>query len=142
MSRPSVAYEILEHPADVGFRAFGPTLEALFENAALALASLMVDPETVVERDSRALTATGTDLESLLYDWLSVILAIADAERWVFRRFRVEHLEPGRVTGIGYGEPLDKTRHHLGTYIKAVTLHQFRVEQTPTGWSAQVYLDV
>ncbi len=142
MNTPAQAFEILEHPADVGFLAFGPTLEALFENAALALASLMADPETVVERGDRTITATGADLETLLYDWLSAILALADAERWVFRRFRVEHLEPGRVTGIGYGEPLDKTRHRLGTYIKAVTLHQFRVEQTPEGWSAQVYLDV
>ena len=32
------AFVILEHPADIGFRAFGGTLAELFENAALALA--------------------------------------------------------------------------------------------------------
>src|SRR5215469_10241325 len=34
---PGSAFEILEHPADIGFRAFGGTLASVFESAALAL---------------------------------------------------------------------------------------------------------
>lgn len=135
-------FEILEHPADVGFRAHGRTLAELFENAALALAALMAELGGVEPRDSKPIVATGSDPEALLYDWLSAILAVADSQRWLFRRFDVQQLEATRVVGRGWGEPLDKSRHQLGTYIKAVTWHQLRLEQTPQGWTAQVYVDV
>jgi protein archease len=135
-------FEILEHPADVGFIAHGATLAELFTNAALALASLGCELDAVREREARAIEATGSDTESLLYSWLAEILAISDADRRVFCRFEVVELGPGQVRGIARGERFDPTRHHARTYIKAVTLHQFRVEETPEGWSARVYLDV
>src|ERR1022692_1610575 len=52
MARP---FEILEHPADVGFLAYGATLEELFANSALAMISLACDLEGV--RETRALPA-------------------------------------------------------------------------------------
>jgi SHS2 domain-containing protein len=78
----------------------------------------------------------------LLYAWLAEILAIMDAERLVLRRADVALIENGRVTGTVYGEPLDGTRHRTGVAIKAVTYHQFAVEQTAEGWRARVFLDL
>lgn len=141
-------YEILEHPADVGFLAYGRTLAELFENAALALCALTCAPEKIAERIEREIAATGADLESLLYAWLAEILAIADGEQMVFRRASVTELRepkagaPGEVRGIARGEKFDRTRHAAGTYIKAVTLHQFSVVRTPEGFRARVFLDV
>ncbi len=137
-----VPWEILEHPADVGFLAYGATLEELFTNAALAMLSLGCELAGIQERERRELAATGADLEALLYAWLAEILAIADAESLVFRRVEVTERVPGHLRGIAYGEKFDKARHRAGTYIKAVTYHQLRVEQTPEGWRAQVFLDV
>ncbi|MBI3670875.1 MAG: archease [Acidobacteria bacterium] len=148
-----VPWEILEHPADVGFLAYGATPEELFTNAALAMISLGCDPAGVEEREWRQLEASGADLDALLYAWLAEILAVADAEQLVFCRVEVSELalesDParetpaaGRVRGIAYGEKFDKARHRAGTYIKAVTYHQLCVEQTPEGWRAQVFLDV
>ncbi len=133
---------MLEHPADVGFLAYGATLEELFANAALALLSLGCELEGIEERERRELAATGEDTEALLYAWLAEILAVADAEQMVFRRVELTALEPGRARGIAHGEKFDRARHRAGTSIKAVTYHQFRVEQTPDGWRARVYLDV
>ena len=137
-----VAYEIVEHPADVGFRAYGATLEELFKNAAEAMMSLACALESIEERERRDVAAQGENLEALLYDWLTEILAIADAEQLVFRRAEVTELECSKARGIVYGEKFDKSRHHAGTYIKAVTYHQLQVERTPDGWCAQVFLDV
>jgi SHS2 domain-containing protein len=137
-----VPFEVIEHPADVGFVAYGRTLEELFTNAALAMLSLACDLEGIEERERREVEAAGTDTESLLYAWLAEILAVWDAEQLAFRRVEVSHLAGGHVRGTAYGEKFDKTRHRAGTYIKAVTYHQLRVEQTPEGWRAQVYLDV
>jgi protein archease len=142
MDRPSVPFEILEHPADVGFLAHGRTLEELFANAALAMMSLGWELDAVEEKERRQIEATGEDTETLLYDWLSSILAIADAEGMIFRRFEVSELGEGRARGQVWGEPFDKSRHHALTYVKAVTLHQFEVRQTGQGWTARVYVDV
>lgn len=135
-------FEILEHPADVGFLAHGRTLEELFANAALAMMSLGWELDAVEERESREIEATGEDTETLLYDWLSAILAVADAEGLVFRRFEVRELAQGRARGLAWGVPFDKSRHHALTYVKAVTLHQFEVKQSEGGWTARVYVDV
>ncbi len=140
---------MIEHPADVGFLAYGGTLEELFSNAALAMLSLACDPTSIAEREQRELRATGVDVEALLFSWLAEILAVADAEQLALRRTEITEFElnrngsaPDHVRGIGYGEPWDKTRHRAGTYIKAVTYHQLAVRKTPQGWQAQVYLDV
>lgn len=139
MARP---FEILEHPADVGFLAYGATLEELFANAALALISLACEPETVREIEQRKLEATGEDVESMLYAWLAEIVAVADAERMVLHRVEVLFLDEGRVRGAAYGERFDRERHRAGVAIKAVTYHQFAVEQTDEGWRARVFLDL
>jgi SHS2 domain-containing protein len=135
-------FEIIAHPADVGFLAYGGTLEELFANAALAMMSLACELEAVRQTLSRAIEVTAADWESLLFAWLAEILGAADGEQMVFCRADVKALSSNRAAGIVYGEKFDKTRHRAGTYIKAVTLHQFRVEKTAEGWRAQVYLDV
>ena len=137
-----VPFEVIEHPADVGFLAYGRTLEELFAHAGLAMMSLAYDLAGVEEREQRELEATGTDIESLLYAWLAEILAAADAEQLVFCRVEVTEMGKSRVRGVALGEKFDKARLRAGTYVKAVTYHQLRVEQTPEGWRAQVYLDV
>jgi SHS2 domain-containing protein len=138
----NLRFEVIEHPADVGFRAYGRTLEELFAHAGLALMSLGYELEGVEERERRELRASGSDTESLLYGWLAEILAVADAEHLVFCRVQVTQLGEGQVCGVASGEKFDRERHRAGTYVKAVTYHQFRVEQTAEGWFAEVYLDV
>ena len=141
-------FEIIEHPADVGFLAYGETLRELFENAALAMCSLMAAPDHITEREERQISARGSDTESLLYSWLAEILAAADGEQLVFRRVVVTQLkEPrgtsaGQVRGTAFGERFDRERHAAGTYIKAVTLHQFSIEKTDSGYRARVFLDL
>jgi len=148
MESVNSCYEILEHPADVGFLAYGATLPQLFENAGLALCSLACAPDKIEERDQREIVATGADIETLLYAWLTEILSLADAEQLVFCSVTVAQLrEPtaeavGEVRGAARGEKFNRDRHAAGTYIKAVTLHQFAVERTPAGYRARVFLDV
>lgn len=142
METDNPPFEILEHPADVGFLARGGTIEELFANAALAMMSLGWELDVARETEHREIQAEGEDAETLLYDWLSAILALADAESFIFKRFVVIELSGGLVRGTGWGERYDKSRHRARTYIKAVTLHQFQVRETDRGWVARVFLDV
>jgi protein archease len=143
-SRPASApiFEILEHPADIGFRAFGGTLAELFENAAVALLSIAGEIEDVAPRNEHHLEASATDYESLLVAWLSEVLYWFDGKRIAFRQFGVREMEPGRVTAVAWGEPRDVIRHRPKLIVKAVTWHQLKVSRRGNGWVADVYLDV
>ena len=135
-------FEIIEHPADVGFIAYGATREELFANAALAMMTLACDPAGLAERERREIEVTAADSEMLLYAWLAEVLAVSDAEQIFFRRAEIAEITEGALRGRVFGERYDKQRHRAGTYIKAVTMHQLRVERMADAWRATVYLDV
>jgi SHS2 domain-containing protein len=135
-------FEIIEHPADVGFIAYGGTLGELLENAALAMMMLGCELEAIEEREQRAIQASGADNEALLFDWLAEILAVADADGLALCRAEVTRVGESAAQGVVYGEKFDKARHRAGTYIKAVTYHELRVEKTAAEWKCRVYLDV
>ena len=40
------------------------------------------------------------------------------------------------------GEEIVPDRHDLIVDVKAVTLHRYRVEETPDGWESTVILDI
>jgi protein archease len=135
-------FEIIEHPADVGFIAYGATLSEILENAALAMMSMACEPKGITEKERREVHASGADNESLLFDWLAEILALADAEELALCRAEVTQLGQNEVRGVVYGEKFNKARHRAGTYIKAVTYHQLAIARIADGWQATVYLDV
>jgi SHS2 domain-containing protein len=135
-------FEILEHTADIGFRAWGRTREELFANAALALESVAFEIENVEGRELYPIAASGEDGESLLVNWLSEVLYYLDGRRVVMRRFEIEQLEPLQVRGRAWGESRDPERHPAKLVVKGVTYHQLRIKQDQNGWCAEVYLDI
>jgi protein archease len=138
----SPPFDILEHPADVGFRAFGRTPAELFENAALALVSIASEIADVEARNPYHLEATGTDQESLLVAWLSEVLYWFDGKRIAFCRFHISTIGPNGLIAVAYGEPRNSMRHHFKPIVKAVTWHQLKVRKTEKCWMAEVYLDI
>lgn len=135
-------FEILEHTADIGFRAWGATREELFANAAVALESVAIDLGAVQEKFPYPIAAAGEDDESLLVNWLSEVLYYLDGRRVAMRRFQVEHLDAHRIRGKAFGEPRDPLRHPAKLIVKGVTYHQLRIEKEGARWYAQVYLDI
>jgi SHS2 domain-containing protein len=132
--------------ADVAFEAWADTLEGMFLAAADATVNVMVaDLDTIMERETRMVSAEEADLDMLLFQLLQELIFLKDAERLLLR---VRNLEIRRVEGqyrlkaLAYGEELDHDRHDLVVDVKAVTLHRFRVESTTRGWEATVVLDI
>ncbi len=143
-------FEYLEHTADVKFRARGRSLEEVFENAALAMMTSMIDPSTVRLEETWPVETESESLEALLYQWLSELLFLFDVELAVFSKFDVALEEAeGRwkLSGRVGGERVDPERHLFETEVKAVTLHQFEIKKEDGEgegevWTAQVVLDV
>ena len=135
-------FEILEHPADIGFRAWGDSPAELFTCAAVALQSVAVETEATEERFVYPIAASGEDYESLLVNWLNELLYYLDGERVVMRGFQIDLSTPESVSGKGWGEPRDAVRHPPKLVIKGVTYHQLSVKEDGGRWTARVFLDI
>lgn len=139
MSEP---FEILDHTADTGFRAWGATVAELFENSARAMLSLAADTSAVTAGGERTVDVEGEDYESLLVNWLSEILYLFDTNTFAPRDFHVEEITPTRLKARLVGEPRDPGRHPWTLIIKAVTYYELTVEQRNGRWESQVFLDI
>ena len=135
-------FEILEHTADIGFRARGHTKAEMFTSAALALESVAVEIGGARAEAVYPLAVTGEDDESLLVNWLSEVLYYLDGRQVVMGSFKIEEIGPGRVRAQGWGEPREDERHHPKLVVKGVTYHQLKIAKDAEGWIAEVYLDI
>jgi len=135
-------FEVIEHTADIGFRATGRTQEELFIESALALESIAMEIENAREERVHPLAASGQDLESLLVNWLNEVLYYLDGERVVFRRFEIGELSRKRVIARGWGESRDDQRHPPRLVVKGVTYHLLEVRRESGLWQARVILDI
>jgi SHS2 domain-containing protein len=135
-------YEVLEHPADIGFRAYGSTLPELFASSAIAMLSIAGDPAAAEPREQYRITVSSTDREALMVDWLSEILYWYDGKCIAFREFRIDDFREDAIAATAFGEPRDPERHRARLIVKAVTYHQLKLEQRGDLWVAEVYLDI
>jgi SHS2 domain-containing protein len=130
-------FEEIEHTADWAFRAFGKDLKELFENAAYALFALegaLDVPSTL----TRKVHVQGIDREALLVNWLSELLFLQETKRETYQSFDITALSDTSLDALVQGaasEPLTK-------FIKAVTYHDLKIQQTESGWEATVVVDV
>ncbi|MDD5746783.1 MAG: archease [Candidatus Omnitrophica bacterium] len=148
MSQNNVRYELFEHTADIGLRAFGNDYPGLFINAAQGMFSIITGGP---EKRSPALRRTGTtfeiavsaaNAEELLVGWLSELLALADIHGVVFSRFNFLQLTDtacsARVTAFPMSKPALRANE-----IKAVTYHRLSITRLDDGrLKAEVIFDI
>ncbi|HLI86514.1 MAG TPA: archease [Bryobacteraceae bacterium] len=142
MHQSDPGYEVLEHAADLGFRAHAPTLPELFARAAEALADIAMETEGIEPRQTYWLAAEGESREALLVNWLSEVLYHLDGRQLALRTFHVKEFTGSRIAGEAFGERRDPARQPAKLVVKGVTWHQLRIGQDQRGWFCEVFLDV
>jgi SHS2 domain-containing protein len=141
-------YHYLEEigTADIAFEATGRDLPELFSDAADATTNVMIDNiEAIQPRQTRRIELSNDKLDMLLFDFLQELIFLKDAERLLLRIQEVQIDDRDKmylVKATAKGETLDAERHHQRADVKAVTLHNFVVEQADGGWKARVLLDI
>ena len=136
-------YELVDHTADIGIRAWGQTREALFANMALGMTSLIVSPDQIRVQETVSVSAQAEDWETTLVAWLKELLFLFESRRFLSKSFQIQRLEPTAVEASVSGELLDLNRHPVEHEVKAVTYCDLQITQTPEGlWSAQVIFDI
>ena len=138
------SFHVFEHTADVGVRVEADTLEQLFEEAGRVVISLVIEnPEAIRPLQSLTLELEAEDFEGLFVDWLRELIFRFETEHLLLCECRIELFDGNRrLRAECRGEPADWTRHLPDNELKAVTYHGLRVEQTPTGWEAEVIFDI
>lgn len=142
MSGDRPGWEHFETEADVGVHAWAQTRAEAFAQAALGVFALIVRPEDVIEHEHREVRAQADSPERLLVGWINECLYVHDIEGFVVRRVEVDTCTDTFVHGTLHGEEVDSQRHQLGTIVKAATLHQVLVAQSPGGHDVRVIVDV
>lgn len=129
----------MEHEADTGFEIFGGTIKELFQNAAAALFSVIVDAEQVDAEKGKRLDLSGNG--ELLVIFLNELLFFWDTEGFIPVDFSLK-IEDGRLTGTVIGGMFDPSRHTAKQEVKAVTYHKFLLKEGEKGFSARIILDI
>jgi len=114
----------------------------LFSNAALALFSLITEPESIEEKLQLDLEVSSEDMDSLLVEWLNELIYLFDVERILFSRFDIRSLTRNELDATCYGEGIDSMKHKIKLGVKAATYHMLKLEQNGDGYKAQIILDI
>ena len=138
-------FKFLEHTADIMFEAYGKSLNELFENAALAVSESMVKTKDVKPKTAKIVKLQNVKVEMLLFDFLSELLYLKDAEQLVFSAFKVKVEEAkGNISLQAElkGDKLNMKTQEFRNDVKAITLHLFEVKREKAGWTARVIVDI
>jgi SHS2 domain-containing protein len=136
------AFEIIDHTADVGIIVYGADVKELFANAALALFSLITEPESIQEKSHLNLRVSSDERDSLLVEWLNELIYFFDAKHILFNRFDIESLTHNELKATCYGEDFDPMKHKIKRGVKAATYHMLRLDKNNDGYKAQIILDI
>ena len=131
--------------ADIAFEAYGKSLNELFENSALATFEVMSDTKKIKQKIKRTFSVGGNSVENLLFDFLSELIYLKDADKVVFSKFMVKVNGKGnswKASASAHGDNIKSAKQNLKLDVKAVTLHMFKIEKTKNGYKAFVLLDI
>jgi len=135
------SFRILEHTADIGFEAYGETEEEVLANAALALVSIITDPETIKIEDEKTIEVSADDREHMLVRYLNEVLYVIDGESFLPAKAVITRENDYTLRAVLHGETRSDI-HDVRTDVKAITYHQLTFEKTGTGYVIRVFVDI
>jgi SHS2 domain-containing protein len=122
------SYDLIEHTADIGVKAYGSTLNEAFCHAAQAMFDIITDNSKIDAVGEYLIDLSAEDNEQLLVDFLSELLFLNTANNLVFGLFKVQ-IKNNHLSAHIFGEEFDLSKHKIGLEIKAVTYHMLEVKQ-------------
>lgn len=134
-------FEVLDHTADVAIRAYGESLNDLFENAARGMFHLIAAVGDTPPTSEAEIFIEAIDLETLLVGWLRELLLRFELQNEFSLAFSIESLQTTSLRGRVGLVTFDSEQHELLRHVKAITYHGLRVEQTDGGWQAMIVFD-
>ncbi len=133
-------FDYFDHDADIGIVGKGPTVEAAFSQAAMAVFAFMADLSKIDPKQTIQIEFEETDLELALVQWLNALLGQAHEQGLVLGKFSLQR-QQNKWIGEAWGEPW-REELERGTEVKGATLTMLAVVHHDEGWEARCVVDV
>mgnify|MGYP000262264536 CR=1 FL=1 len=138
-----MAFELLDHPADVKFRATGSTRSAAFASVVDALAAVVGTTVIDAPARERAVSVVSESVEALVFDFLAELLFVQDVDGVAVASvsdLEITEVPDGlRLTGTLSVVPIPPDRPLAD--VKAPTYSELSVTEDD-GWTIEAVLDV
>ena len=141
-------FEIINHTADIGIKAYGKNLKELFLNAARAMFEIMIEVTkrkpifAKIEHKKCLLNKQGNNIEEILVAWLSELLYLFSSEGLIMERANIHRLDSSCIQAEVTSKIPKPDFYRIKTEIKAVTYHELEIKKTEHSFEAQVIFDV
>jgi len=142
MDSTPLAYQIIDHTADLGIIVESTDEKNLFIRAAQAMNDLMVKGDISKKTVIKDVLVEGEDFPDLMVRWLGEILYLFHGEKLIVNSIKIKSISPIQLESKLYLTNFDPEKHEILREIKAVTYHQISVDKTEDGWQARVIFDI
>jgi SHS2 domain-containing protein len=140
----SARYELFDHTADIGVRAYAPTLSGLIDPATRGLYEVIGElvAETGAAGEQIQLELTGDEPAVMLRDYLAEVLRLFETRKQIVAGLNVEEFNERRLAVRVQMRPVDPGRSEYAREVKAVTYHELRIRPREEGFEATYIVDI
>ena len=127
----------VEHTADWALLIWALDLSGLFVQAALGMNKLTDIRLDKLQRETREITLTAPDMETLLVTFLEELLFYSETDGMGFDQFTLE-VKGNRLFAVLIGSPILSRKKE----IKAVTFHNLSIQNKNNKYQTEIVFDV
>lgn len=135
-------YELFDHTADIGIRAWAPTMAGLLQPAAEGLYAVIGELEASGAARPRTWELADAEPAVLLRDYLAELVVLFEQERRIATEHDVETFGGGRLVVTASTRAVDPDRSAYHREVKAVTYHALDIAEIPGGYEATIIVDI
>ncbi len=135
-------FELFDHTADVGIRAWAATMPELVRPAGAGLYAAIGELAPGDAANSVAWAWTGDDAAVLLRDYLAELLTLFERDQLIVTHPDVVEFTPERLVVRAKTHRIDEDRSALDREVKAVTYHDLSVRPIDGGYEATLIVDI
>lgn len=137
-----MAYELIDHTADIGICVTETSVKDLFATAAHAMFEQITDTSRLKGENTKAIHVKGIDRSDLLINWLRELLWNWTIDNCLIKQIVITEIKNDHIRAEFSYDEFDPQIHEILKDIKAVTYHGASVDRTDTGWQATIIFDV
>ncbi|MFN4111986.1 MAG: archease [Ignavibacteria bacterium] len=140
-----MTYRFLDHTADIGIEVIAPDLKQAFIEAIFGLLELIFNKsfkEFDIKNGFEILEIVSNDLESLFVDTLNEVLFLIDSRKIIPLKPEIIVMSNNTLKLKYNPMNFDYSKFPMQMYVKAVTYHQLKINQSNKLTTIKFYLDI
>ncbi len=135
-------HKFLLHATGIKFKAYGDTVEEMFENSALAMFAAMNEEDKIASTKQLKIKVKGKDMESLLYNFLEELISMFNSEKFFLSKIRDIRLDHKTFKMIAKISGDDAKNYGLNHNVKSVIYKEMSIKKENKKWVAEIVLSV